>query len=85
MPLLQTPGTKFRVHWEGDRECSLMFEAWPKMESSSGCFLLPFSSSWDPAVLGLLVGGHAEVVSARLNWSHGTIDVRGAGNFLSSV
>ena len=36
-------------------------------------------------MLGLLVGGHAEVVSARLNWSHGTIDVRGAGNFLSSV
>ena len=36
-------------------------------------------------MLGLLVGVLAEVVSARLNWSHGTIDVRGAGNFLSSV
>ena len=40
MPFLQTPGTKFRVHWEGDHACSLMFAAWPKMESSSVCFLL---------------------------------------------
>ena len=40
MPLLQTPGTKFRVHWEGDHVCSLMFAAWPKTESSSVCFLL---------------------------------------------
>ena len=30
------------------------------------------SLSWDPAMLGLF---HAEVVSARLNPSHGTIDV----------
>ena len=30
-------------------------------------------------------GGCAEVVSARLNRSHGTIDVKGVGNFLSSV
>ena len=40
MPFLETPGTKFRVHWEGERACSLMFAAWPKMESSSVCFLL---------------------------------------------
>ena len=43
MPFLQTPGTKFRVHWEGDHACSLMFAAWPKMESSSVCFLLQYS------------------------------------------
>ena len=30
----------FRVHWEGDQACSLMFTAWPMMESSSVCFLL---------------------------------------------
>ena len=30
-------------------------------------------------------GGQAEVVSARLNPSHGTIDVRGVCNFLGSV
>ena len=30
-------------------------------------------------------GGRAEVVSARLNPSHGTIDVRGVCNFLDSV
>ena len=34
------------------------------------------SQSWAPAVLGLLLAGHAEVVSARLNPSHGTTDVR---------
>ena len=33
-------GHKVRVHWEGDHACSLMFAAWPKMESSSVCFLL---------------------------------------------
>ena len=42
IPLLQTPGTKFRVHWEGDHACSLMLTAWPTMESSSVCFLLHF-------------------------------------------
>ena len=31
------------------------------------------SLSWAPVVLGLF---HVEVVSARLNLSHGTIDVR---------
>ena len=30
-------------------------------------------------------GGHAEVVSARLNPSHSTVDVRGVCNFLGSV
>ena len=30
-------------------------------------------------------GGCAKVVSARLNWSHSTIDVRGVCNFLGSV
>ena len=30
-------------------------------------------------------GGQADVVSARLNPSHGTIDVRGVCNFLGSV
>lgn len=42
--------------------------------------LLPqeLSPSWAPVVLGLLLAGDcAEVVSARLNPSHGTIDVRG--------
>ena len=34
------------------------------------------SKSWAPAVLGLLLGGHAEAVSARLNPSHGTVDGR---------
>ena len=34
------------------------------------------SLSWAPAALGLLAG-RAEVVSARLNLSHSTIDVRG--------
>ena len=29
--------------------------------------------------------GHAEVISARFNLSHGTIHVRGVGNFLDSV
>ena len=29
--------------------------------------------------------GCAEVVSARLNWSHGTIDIRGICNSLSFV
>ena len=32
-----------------------------------------------------LRGGHAEVVSARLNPSHSTVDVRGVCNFLGSV
>ena len=42
--------------------------------------LLPqeLSPSWAPVVLGLLLAGDcAEVVSARLNPSHSTIDVRG--------
>ena len=44
------------------------------------------SPSWAPAVLGLLLaGGCAKVVSARLNLSHGTIDVGGVCNFLGSV
>ena len=44
------------------------------------------SLSWAPAVLGLLLaGGCAKVVSARLNLSHGTIDVGGVCNFLGSV
>ena len=30
-------------------------------------------------------GGCAEVISATLNWSHGTIDVEGVYNFLDSV
>ena len=38
-----------------------------------------------PALLGLLLVGTAEVVSARLNLSHGTIDVRRVCNFLGSV
>ena len=38
--------------------------------------------SWAPAVLGLF---HAKVVSARLNPSHGTIDVRVVCNFSGSV
>ena len=33
----------------------------------------------------LLCGGRAEIVSARLNLSHGTIYVRGVCNFLGSV
>ena len=42
--------------------------------------------SWAPALLGLLLaGGRIEVVSARLNPSHGTIDVRGVCHFLGSV
>ena len=37
-------------------------------------------------MLGLLLaGGHAEVVSARLNQSQGTIDAGGVCNFLGSV
>ena len=37
-------------------------------------------------MLGLLLaGGRIEVVSARLNPSHGTIDVRGVCHFLGSV
>ena len=53
------------------------------------CLLLPpweLSLSWAPALLGLLLaGGRIEVVSARLNPSHGTIDVRGVCHFLGSV
>ena len=30
-------------------------------------------------------GGRAEIVSARLNLSHGTIDIGGVRNFLGSV
>ena len=35
------------------------------------------SLSWAPAVLGFLLAELPEVVSARLNPSQGTIDVRG--------
>ena len=53
------------------------------------CIQLPpqeLSLSWASAVLSLcLVGGRAEVVSARLNPSHSTIDVGGVCNFLGSV
>ena len=36
--------------------------------------------AWPPSC-----GGYTEVVSARLSRSHGTIDVKGVGNFLSFV
>ena len=42
---------------------------WVSLPSASSMGTL---LSWDPVVLGLF---HAEVVSARLNPSHGTIDV----------
>ena len=38
-------------------------------------FYCELSPSWAPAVLGPLLAGTAEVVSARLNPSYGTIDV----------
>ena len=41
---------------------------------------LGFSCAWPPPC-----GGRTEVVSARLNPSHGTIDVGGVCNFLGSV
>ena len=51
--------------------------------------LLPLwelSLSWAPAVLDLLLAGvQAEVVSARLNPSHGTRDVGGVCSFLGFV
>ena len=48
-------------------------------------FYRELSPSWAPAEFGLLLAGTAEVVSARLNLSYGTIDVRGVCNFLGSV
>ena len=47
-----------------------------------GFLCVPFlpwdpSLSWAPAVLGLLLAELPEVVSARLNPSQGTIDIRG--------
>ena len=49
--------------------------------STTGAFAeLGSCYAWPPPC-----GGCAEVVSARLNRSHGTIDVKGVGNFLSSV
>ena len=49
--------------------------------STAGAFAkLGSCCAWPPPG-----GGRAEVVSATLNQSHGTIDVRGVGNFLSSV
>jgi len=48
---------------------------------TAGAFtVLGFHCAWP-----LPHGGQAEVVSARLNPSHGIIDVRGVCNFLSSV
>ena len=41
---------------------------------------LGFSCAWPPPC-----GGRTEVVSARLNPSHGAIDVGGVCNFLGSV
>ena len=42
MPLLQTAGSKLRVHWEGDRVRSLMLTAWP--ETAPALSVSPFSS-----------------------------------------
>ena len=42
--------------------------------------MLGFCCAWPPSH-----GGQAEVLSARLNPSHGTIDVRGVCNFLGSA
>ena len=49
--------------------------------STLGAYIkLGFCCAWP-----LSPGGWAEVVSARLNLSHGTIEVRGVCNFLGSV
>ena len=49
--------------------------------STEGAYIkLGFCCAWP-----LPHGGLAEVVSAGLNLNHGTIDVRGVGNFLGSV
>ena len=53
----------------------------PRSASPTGAFAkLGFCCAWLPPC-----GGRAEIVSARLNPSHGTIYVRGVCNFLGSV
>ena len=53
----------------------------PHSASPTGAFAkLGFCCAWLPPC-----GGRAEIVSARLNPSHGTIYVRGVCNFLGSV
>ena len=69
----------FPAHWASYRPPCAGFSYCST--STVGAFAeLGSCCAWPP-----LCRGHAEVVSARLNWRHGTIDVGRVCNFFCSV